>query len=307
MKIVFLGTPDFAVPSLRALAQSAHEIVGVITQPDRPRDRGRQSAPPVKTEAQALGLPVYQFEKIRAQGVDTLRALAPDLMVTCAYGQIISQEILDVPPKGVINVHASLLPKYRGASPIQWAVIDGEKETGITIMRTSLGVDCGDVLLQRRVAIMHGETAGELFERLSVIGAQTLIEAIGLIERGEDQYEPQDDASATHCRMLTKEDGKLNFTRDAQSLAHLIDGLNPWPSAYCYLQKKLFKIWKAEAVGDLAPDLTPATLFVKDGALYVKCKDGALRLIEVQAEGKKRMTAESFVRGANLGVTEILE
>lgn len=306
MKIVFLGTPDFALPSLQALADSTHEIVGVITQPDRLRDRGRAAMPPVKELATQLGLPVFQFEKIRIQGVETLRALSPDLMVTCAYGQIISQEILDIPPKGVINVHGSLLPKYRGASPVQWAILNGETQTGITIMRTALGVDSGDVLLQRKTPVGQGETSGELFDRLAVMGAEALMEAVDIIQRGEDRYTPQDETQATHCRMLVKEDGKLDFSKPASVLVRQIAAMNPWPSAYCYRQGKLFKIWKAEE-SEAYADCAAGTVSIEKDRAYVACGAGSIRLIEVQAEGKKRMPVERYLIGANLQDKEVLE
>ena len=208
-----MGTPDFAVPALEALATTQHEIVGVVTQPDRMRNRNKVTFSPVKECALKLGIPVYQYERISREGVEDIKTLDVDLMVTCAFGQILSREILALPPKGIINVHASLLPKYRGSSPIQWAILNGESKTGVSIMRTAYEVDSGDVLLQLETDILPEETAGELFDRLSTLGAKALLEGIALIESGKDVYTPQDHSKMSYYPMLSKTDGKIDFSK----------------------------------------------------------------------------------------------
>ena len=299
MRIVFLGTPDFAVESLKALATTKHEIVAVVSQPDRKTVRGVSSMTPVKSVALELGLKVLQYEKIRVEGVEELKELKPDLMVTCAYGQIISQEILDIAPKGVINVHASLLPKFRGSSPIQWAILTGEKKTGITIMKTALEVDSGDILIQKEVEIKDKENAGQLFDRLSLLGAQTLLEAIDLIDKGEDVYTPQDSTKATHYPMLKKEDGHIDWSKSMHEIKCLIYGMTPWPSAFSYLNGKLFKIFDIDTVEDNS-QMQIGEILIKDKTMYVKCKDGLIRLNEVQIENKKRMPSSEFIKGYQL-------
>lgn len=304
MRIVFLGTPDFSVACLEMLYNSKHEIVGVVTQPDRKRNRGQVSFCPVKQRAMQLGLEVYQFEKIRLEGVETLKSLEPDLMITCAYGQIISQEILDIAHYGVFNVHASLLPKYRGSSPIQWAIINGEKQTGITIMQTALGVDSGDILLQRTVDILPKETAGHLFDRLALVGAETLLEALELLEKGQLKAVEQEHDKATHFPMLTKEMGNIDWSESAEKICRLVFGVNPWPSAYSKLEGKIFKIWDCEQVIDkslldkMARNNQGEGL-IDNGNLYIKCGDGAIQIISLQLEGKRAMTSKEFLLGYN--------
>ena len=294
MRIIFLGTPDFSVSCLDALINSKHEVVAVVTQPDKARNRMVVSFSPVKEEALKHNIKVLQYDKIRVEGVDDLKALQPDLMVTCAYGQIISQEILDIPKYGVINVHASLLPKYRGSAPIQWAILNGEKETGITIMQTALGVDSGDIILQEKIAIKENETAGELFDDLAKMAPSVLMKAIDLIESGKATFTKQDESKATHFPMLKKEDGHINWTENGQSIINKIYGLNPWPSAFSTLDGKIFKIYKAHF-----EEGAPAEVgVIKD--CKVACKDGYIVLEEVQIEGKKRMGVSEFLRGCSL-------
>jgi len=291
VRIVFLGTPDFSVPCLQALINSKHEVIACVTQLDKARNRMVVSYSPVKEEALKHDIKVLQYEKIRRDGVQDLKELNPDIMVTCAYGQIISQEILDIPKYGVINVHASLLPKYRGSAPIQWAIINGEKETGITIMQTALGVDSGDIILQEKVAIKENETAGELFDDLSQIAPSILLKAIDLIESGKATFTKQDEREATHFPMLTKEDGHIDWEDDGKNIINKIYGLNPWPSAYSTLDGKIFKIYKASF------EKADTNTF---GQIYknkVACKDGYIILDEVQIEGKKRMSFDEFSRG----------
>lgn len=299
MRIVFLGTPDFSVPTLNALVNSKHEILAVVTQPDKKRDRNVVSFSPVKEEALKHGLKVLQYEKIKVEGVEDLKALNPDVMVTCAYGQIISQEILDIPKYGVINVHASLLPKYRGSSPIQWAIINGEKQTGVTIMKTALGVDSGDIVLQETVDIEENETAGELFDKLSKIGPIALLKALDEIEMGTAKFLPQDESKATHVAMLRKEDGHIDWSKGAVAIKNQVYGMNPWPSAFSYINNKIFKIWACSAF-DKKVDKQCGEVFVEDKKVFVACGRGVVELKEVQIEGKKRTTAQSFLLGYNL-------
>lgn len=299
MRIVFLGTPDFAVPTLKALVESKHEVLAVVTQPDKKRDRNVISFSPVKEEALKHNLEVLQYEKIKVEGIEDLKRLNPDVMVTCAYGQIISQEILDIPKFGVINVHASLLPKYRGSSPIQWAIINGESQTGITIMKTALGVDSGDIILQKKIDIKENETAGELFDRLSQIGPEALLEALDLIEQGKAVFTPQDESKATHVSMLKKEDGHIDWSKKAIEIKNQVYGMNPWPSAFSYFNKKLFKIWTCD-IEPMKLDYPNGYMFIKDKKVFVKCSDGAIELKEVQIEGKKRMTSQAFILGNDI-------
>lgn len=297
MKIVFLGTPDFAVESLQAVYDAGHEILAVVTQPDKERNRREVTFSPVKQRALDLGLKVLQFSKIREEGEEILRELAPDVMVTCAYGQIISQSILDIPKYGVINVHASLLPLFRGSSPIQWAILTGQKRTGVSIMRTALQVDSGDVLLQKSVDIGEDETAGELFDRLANLGAEALVEGLGLIESGRAVFTPQDHSKATHYPMLSKEDGHIDWNSNAQEILCKIRGMNPWPSAYCYLDGKIFKIWRANVAQD---ELGIGEIQIQGKSMKIGCGDGAIEALEVQLEGKRRMDTASFVAGVKI-------
>lgn len=302
MKVIFMGTPDFAVPSLQAIYDAGHEIVGVVTQPDRARNRGVISFSPVKQKALELGLKVFQYEKVRLEGTEELSSLGADVAVTCAYGQILDRKLLDMTPCGVLNVHASLLPKYRGSSPIQWAVINGEKVTGITVMKTALGVDTGDILLQKEIEILPEETAGELFDRLSTVGGECIVEALDLVKDGKATFTPQCEEEATHYPMFTKDSGKLDFSKPAEELVNFIRGTNPWPSAFCKLSGKTFKIWKARKLRNDEPSNRRfymngemATFF---GKLCVACGRGEfLVLQEVQLEGGKRMSADDFMRG----------
>lgn len=294
MKIVFLGTPDFAVDSLQAVYDAGHEILAVVTQPDKERNRREVTFSPVKQRALDLGLKVLQFQKIRDEGEEILRRLAPDVMVTCAYGQIISQSILDIPKHGVINVHASLLPLFRGSSPIQWAILTGQERTGVSIMRTALQVDSGDVLLQKSVSIGDNETAGELFDRLAKLGAEALVEGLQLIESGQAVFTPQDHSKATHYPMLSKENGKIDWNCSAKEIVCKIRGMNPWPSAYCYLGGKIFKIWSAKIAED---ELGIGEIRIVNKTMKIGCRDGAIEALEVQLEGKRRMDTASFLAG----------
>ena len=248
MRIVFMGTPEFAVPSLRALLDNGYEVVGAITQPDRPAGRGHKLTPcPVKLLAQERGVPVYQFEKIKNQeGVDCLRTLRPDLVVTAAFGQLLSKEILEIPQYGTVNVHASLLPKYRGSAPINWCILNGEKVAGVTTMLTDIGMDTGDMLLKAQTDVGELETAGELTQRLSEIGAKLLIDTLKFYPHGGLKSVPQNEAESSYQPMLTKEMGKIDWTRSAQEIACQVRGLNPWPCAYTESGDGRLKIYLAK-------------------------------------------------------------
>ena len=299
MKIVFMGTPDFAAYILKKLiAQGRHGIAAVVTQPDRPRDRNVMTVSPVKELAVKNNIKVLQYERVSKEGADDLRALNADIFITAAYGQLLSQEIIDIPKHGIINVHASLLPKYRGAAPIQWAIIKGEKETGVSIMKTEAGLDCGPVLLAKKIAIGEIETAGRLFDRLKVLGADCLKEALDIIESGTAVYQKQDESKATFFPPLRKTDGEIDFGKPANEIVNLIRGVNPWPGAYTYWGDSPLKIWAAEIMQACFPRTSPGQVLSsnKDGVL-VECGKGVLRLLEIQAAGGKRMPATEFIKG----------
>ena len=308
MKVIFLGTPDFSVPTLKAIINSRHQLLAVVTQPDKPSGRGeKMTCSPVKQVALENNIKVLQYDKIRLQGVDDLKNLAPDIMVTCAFGQILSQEIIDIAPHGIINVHASLLPKYRGAAPIQWSILNGDKETGVTIMQTEAGIDTGDIISVEKTLIAPEETAGELFDRLSYIGAELLVKTLDAIEQGTATFTPQDHSSATHVKMLKKSDGMLDFGNNCETLVNFVRGMNPWPCAFTFLNGKMLKVYKAEKVGniDISKFTDGQVIFADDkNGLVVKCKDGALRLCIIQLEGKKRMNDTDFVIGQRINYAE---
>jgi len=302
MRIAFLGTPEFALPSLEMLRTSGHTLA-VFTQPDRPVGRhATLTPPPTKAYALKHNIPVFQFEKIRLpEGVAALKNFAPDLMVTAAFGQLLSAENLAIPKYGCINVHGSLLPKYRGAAPIQWAIIDGETETGITTMMTAIGMDTGDILLVDQIAIDPDETAGELFERMAILGAETLRRTITSLEAGTLVRIPQDETQATKCPMLKKEHGKLDFSQSAASVHNRVRGTNPWPGAYALLDGEVIKIHKTQKT-DLAIGKEPIGILkgsAKSG-LFVRCTDGWLEIVELQATGGKRMRAKDYLLGRSL-------
>ena len=302
MRIVFMGTPEFAVPSLEKLAGSGHEIAGVFTQPDRPRGRGNKLSPsPVKACAQQYGIPVFQPEKIRRDGVEDLRGLKPDLCVTAAFGQILSQEILDIPPLGNINVHASLLPRHRGSAPIAHAILQGDKTAGITTMMMDRGIDTGDMLLQAETEIGETETCGELTERLSRMGAELLEETLRRLEEGTLERAPQDEAGMTYDPMLNKEMGTGDFALSAREMKGRINGLNPWPCVSVPFGEgrlKLLRAALAEGKGD------PGEVLAADAksGLILACGEGAVRILELQAPGGKKMKAEDYLRGHGIPV-----
>ena len=306
-RVLFAGTPDFALPTLQALYDAHYEVVGVLTQPDRLGAKNKLTPPPTKVLAEQLGIPVLQFAKVRAEGVDAIRALSPDVIVTAAYGQIISQEIIDIPRCGVINVHGSLLPLLRGASPIQQAVLEGMDKTGITIMRTALAVDSGDIILQKEMEIGEQETAGELFDRMAVLGAYALLEALPGVLDGTAVYTPQDHGKATFCKMLKKEDGKIDWTKSVREISCHVRGMNPWPSAFCTVGGKLFKVWRVSRYDDevVAPCGAVCIANAKEG-IVVQVADGRVSLDEVQPEGSRRMSGREYMVGHTLPIGETL-
>lgn len=307
MRIVFMGTPEFAVPSLRALCEHGYEVAGVFTQPDRPRGRGNRLSPsPVKEYALSQGIPVFQPEKIRRDGVDDLRALAPDLCVTAAFGQILSQEILDIPPMGSVNVHASLLPRHRGSAPINWAILQGDRQAGVTTMMMARGIDTGDMLLAAATDILPGETAGELTLRLSGIGASLLLDTLRGMADGSVKPIPQDEARMTYDPMLTKQMGIIDWTEPAQAIVNRIHGLNPWPGCSTAIQGGRMKLLRAKVAGGSGAPGEILSADVKDG-LVIACGEGAVEIVQLQAPGGKPMGARDYLRGHALTVGTVLK
>lgn len=301
MRVVFLGTPAFAVPTLEALLAAGHEVICVVTQPDRPRGRGRQlSASPVKEAALRHALPVYQPERVRRpEAIQHLAALAPDAMVVVGYGQIIPQSVIDIPPHGIINVHGSLLPKYRGAGPIQWAIANGETRTGVTTMRIDAGLDTGDMLLKAETDIGPDETAIELGARLATAGAALLVQTLASI--GSIVPEKQDPAQATYAPLLKKEDGLIGWHQPAQAIHNRVRGFQPWPGAYTRFRGRQLHIWKSRVVAhDTREPVEAGRLLLHP--LRVVCGEGALELIEVQLEGRNRIPAEAFTNGQRIAI-----
>lgn len=302
MKIVYMGTPDFSVGALEALIQAGHEVTAVVTQPDKAKGRsGQMQCSPVKECAVRHGIPVLQPAKIRTpESVDELKKYEADIYVVAAFGQILSREILEMPEFGCVNIHASLLPKYRGAAPINQCILDGERETGVTIMQMDAGVDTGDILTQKKVIIEDKETAQTLFDKLAQAGAELIVETLPLIERGEVTPVRQDERLASHVKMMDKSMGEIDWTQDAVCIERLVRGLNPWPSAYTSHQGRNVKIWKSDALmadggGDSKEPGTIAAV-TKD-FFDVVCGKGILRVYELQMEGKKCMDTRSFLLG----------
>lgn len=301
MKIVFLGTPDFAVPALRALVEN-YEVIAVVCQPDKAKDRkGNPIFGAVKNEAIRLGIPLYQFNKIRQDGVEVLKNLAPDLMVTCAYGQILSQEILDIPRYGVLNIHGSLLPDLRGSAPIQWALINGYDKTGVTIMKTALGMDTGDIVSVKEVEISHDTYLEDLYNVLKEEGAKLLIDTIPSYVSGKIIPVPQDESKATKCRMIEKEDAKLDFSLTAHELRNKIRGIG---YGYFLYHGSLIKVFKADVCEDKGSKGEIISLDKR--GLKIACLDKSLLFTEIQAQGKKRMGAVDFANGNKMsGVIDL--
>ena len=313
MRIVFMGTPDFSVPALKALVEVGHQVIAVVTQPDKPKGRGKEvQMTPVKIQAMEYGIPVYQPAKVReASFVEVLKGLEADVYVVIAFGQLLPKAVLELPKYGCINIHASLLPKYRGAAPIQWCVIDGERETGITTMMMDVGLDTGDMLEKTVIPIEEKETGGSLHDKLSLAGGALILSTLKKLEEGTLVRTPQTDEGTCYAKMLTKSLGDIDWNQSAVSIERLIRGLNPWPSAYTLWNGKTIKIWSAdvttsrEAAAFLSESgvpsetgITPGTVVCSDKHSLVVCTgDGLLSVRELQMEGKKRMDTPAFLRG----------
>lgn len=309
MRIVFMGTPDFAVPSLKALVEAGHQVCGVFTQPDKPKNRGMKlQQPPVKEYALSVGLSVFQPAKMRdGEALGILKALKPDLIVVAAYGKILPTGILDLPPMGCINVHSSLLPKYRGAAPINWAILDGEDETGVTIQRMAEGVDTGDILAQRATPIDLDENAAQLFDRLAVLGAELLTEVVEQIGDGTVKAVPQDENLASHASMLSREQSPMDWTRTARQLHDQVRGLYPWPSATAVLDGIRCKILRTTLSGEVSGTVPGTVIQADKRGLIVACGDGKmLEILELQPDGKKAMAASAFLLGHPISVGDVL-
>ncbi|OPL13991.1 MAG: methionyl-tRNA formyltransferase [delta proteobacterium MLS_D] len=309
--ILFMGTPEFAVPSLERLIENDYPVIGVVTQPDRPKGRGRKQLPtPVKVRALEAGIPVYEPARVRGESfLEQFRELAPDMVVLAAFGQILPKEIIDTPPLGCLNVHPSLLPRYRGAAPINWALIRGETKTGVSIMLMDEGVDSGDVLLQKEVPIEPEDTCGDLTDRLSLLGADLLLDAVKVVADGTAVPIPQDASAATFAPRLTPETGHIDWSRPAEEVANLIRGLSPVPGAYSFLRDRKLKIFfavagKEEASGEKAPGSIGKLV---ESGLQVMAGDGHVYLQDVQMEGRKRLPIDLFLRGFSLTDDDALE
>lgn len=309
MKIVFMGTPDYAVGALEALIRAGHEITAVVTQPDKAKGRSDSlQYPPVKECALAHGLTVFQPERVkRPEAVDRLRTYEADVFIVAAFGQILSREILDLPPYGCLNIHASLLPRYRGASPIQHVIIDGEERTGITIMQMDAGIDTGDILYQKEIPIDRQDTYQSLYGKLTALGGETVVEALEMLRQGALIPRKQTEEDSCYAPLITKEMGRIDFSGDAFSIERLIHGMNPWPSAYTSYQGKQLKIWEALAREEEGAAPEPGTIVsVGRQDFTVATGRGLLQVLEVQLAGKKRMSARDFLLGMRLAPGEKL-
>lgn len=317
MKIVFMGTPDFAEESLKAVYNAGYEILGVVTNPDRPKGRGMKMLPsPVKMYAEERGLKIFQPEKVKKneEFIEQIKKLNPDLICVVAYGKILPKELLDIPKYGCINVHGSILPKYRGAAPIQWAILNGDKKTGVTTMYMDVGMDTGDMILKKEVEIGEDETTGELWDRLKIEGGKLLVETLKQIENGTAPREKQGD-DYTMAPMLSKEMAKIDWNKSVKEIKNLVRGLNPIMGAYTFLNGKKIKFWKVDVAKeneiymgnmDLVRNGTVIVSDYRDG-IYIKGKDGILKVIEIQGENSKKMTIQEYLRGNNIEEFEIFE
>ena len=306
--LIFLGTPEFALPSLKALLSAGARVLLVVTQPDRPRGRGRKVvAPPVKLLAQAEGLPVYQPEKLKSpEAIERIAKLAPACIIVVAYGQLLSAEILGIPSLGTINVHASLLPRYRGPAPIQWALIRGEAETGVTTMLLDTGMDTGDVLLQRKMVIQPEDTAGSLHDKLSEEGAKLLVETLVLLEKGTLKPQAQDDSQATYAPMLAKEDGSLDWQENAKQICNRIRGLDPWPGGFTQWQGKRLKVFGCQAITTPTQAAPGTVIAAAEDGVQVATGKGSVLIRTLQLEGRRPLSAADFLRGHSLQVKDKL-
>ena len=298
MKIVFMGTPDFAVSTLESLVKGGHEVIAAVTQPDKPKGRGKAvQLTPVKEKAMEYDIPVYQPVKARdPEFVELLKGMNPDVIVVVAFGQLLPKAILDIPKYGCVNVHASLLPKYRGAAPIQWAVIDGEEVSGVTTMLMDEGLDTGDMLEKAEIVLDAKETGGSLFDKLSALGGELILSTLEKMENGTITRTPQGESTTSYAKMLKKTMGEIDWSMEAVKIERLIRGLNPWPSAYTSLKGKTVKIWSADVVAGNTSG-NPGRVTVSKDKLLVECGEGFLSITELQLEGKKRMETAAFLRG----------
>lgn len=314
MKIVFMGTPDFAVGALQAIIEAGHQVVAVVTQPDKPKGRGKEmQMTPVKACAVEHGIPVFQPVKVKTpESVEVLRGYEADIFVVAAFGQILSEEILNLPKYGCVCIHASLLPRYRGAGPIQWAIIDGEKKSGVTIMQMDKGVDTGDMLFKAEVEISEEETGDSLHDKLAEAGAKLIVEALPKIEAGDVIPVKQNDEESCYAKMLQKSMGRIDWQQGAKKLDCLIRGLISWPGAYTTYHGKNLKIWEEKPVDPKEADIrltdtAPGTIVgVEKDAVYVQTGDGVLKLLSLQLEGKKRMAVRDFLLGCQMKAGEQL-
>jgi len=317
MKVIFMGTPDFAVPTLEALIKSKHEVICVVTQPDKESGRNRKVVmSPVKSVAMQNGIDILQPSRIRnAEEIEKLKKYDADIAVVAAFGQILPAEILDMPRHGCINVHASLLPKYRGAAPIQYSILEGDEKTGITIMQMDVGCDTGDIILQEELAISPDDTGGSMFEKLSKLGADALLKALDMIESGACNPVPQDNNKATHCGKLNKDMGHINWSEEASHIERLIRALNPWPGAYSMLDGDTVKIWESHVlVEDEEVSFDNAALYengeiarADKNGFYVKCSDGFLVVTMIQMPGKKRVSVHDYLLGHKVSENVVLK
>lgn len=305
MKIVYFRTPEFSVKPLEKIILSGkHEVVGVVCQPDRPVGRKAvMTPPPTKEFALKYGIRVFQYESVRKEGVEDLKKLNADAMVTCAYGQILSQEILDITKFGVFNIHASLLPKYRGASPIQYSIINGDDRTGITYMKTDVGMDTGDIIRQYETAIGESETYGELSDRLSALGAEHIVEILDEIESGKIELRKQNDEFSSIVKPLKKEDSIIDFSKNSKTVFNLVKGTNPWPIAHTLLNGKILKIYSVKLSEGSG---LPGEVVVADDRLVVSCGAGAVEVLEIQEEGGKKMSAKAYLLGRKIKNGDVL-
>ncbi|NLK20951.1 MAG: methionyl-tRNA formyltransferase [Epulopiscium sp.] len=310
MKVVFMGTPEFAVPSLKKLIEEKYNIIAVVTQPDRPKGRGKKTLPPpVKQLALEENIPVFQPERVKdSEFIETMKSLSPDLIIVIAFGQILPKEILDMPRFGCINVHGSLLPKYRGAAPIQWSVINGEEVTGVTTMFMDEGMDTGDMLLKGETPISKEDTSGDLHDKMSIVGAEVLKDTLDQLIRGNLKREKQNSSEATYAPMLKKEMGLINWNEPSNKIVNLIRGLSPWPSAYTFYKEFMLKVWKAQNYNKTYENALPGEIveIIKDKGLIVKTGDGSLLITEIQVPNGKRMAVREYLRGHDMDKNTIL-
>jgi len=310
MKILFMGTPDFSVPTLETLMHSEHDVIGVVTQPDQPKGRGKQvHQPPIKKVALANNLQVYQPKKVKEEAfIEEMEKLEIDLAIVVAFGQILPKRFLDLPKYGCINIHASLLPKYRGAGPIQWAIIHGEAITGVTTMFMDVGLDTGDMLLKEEVIIEPEDTGGTLHDKLALLGGPLIIRTIALLQSGTLTRKQQDNHLSSYAPMLIKQLGSIKWHKSAEELERLIRGLNPWPSAFTYFEDKLLKVWSAQVVTIEKKEYAPGTICaIVQAGIIVQCGEHGLLIKEIQLQGKRRMTTNDFLCGHKVEVGTLLQ